>query len=85
MSRFEIKDKRIESIVNRTLNNYFKDRVDSLDVAEFSEHLIRETVIECMRQLALPVDLKNDEHVAIVHSQWDHLAKRFGIPERKIE
>lgn len=78
-------DKRIESLVNRTLEKYFNKDAENLDVAKYSKCLIQETVIESMKQMALPLDIKDPAQSAILQKQWDHLVVRFGIAEKDME
>lgn len=48
---------------------------------EFAEAIVKETVKACMKQLAMPVNIKDPLINVMVHAQWDHLATRFSITE----
>lgn len=81
-SVLNIEDKRFASIAERTLNKNFQKTYSEIDLDRYSICLIKETVLECMKQLAIPVDMNNSFHKVFVEQQWDHLARRFGINEK---
>jgi hypothetical protein len=77
----QITDGRIRSIVTRTLDDHFRSTYTHLNLEKYSEYLVRETVLECIKQMAFPVDMENPFHKTFVEKQWDHLAKRFNLQE----
>jgi hypothetical protein len=76
-----ISDGRIRSLSERTLDKHFSYTFTDLNLEEYTEHLVKETVLECMKQLALPLDMSNPFHKTLIQNQWDHLALRYEIHE----
>lgn len=84
MPKLSLDDKRIESLANRVLEQHFPGD-SKVNIVIYTECLVKETVLECMKQLAFPIDIKDNLQSSIVNKQWDHLARRFGIHEGEIE
>lgn len=83
MAKFiEVQDSRIQSLVDRTLDTNFKSTYTELDLAKYSKALVRETVLECMKQAAMAVDIKDYDTSITISKIWDHLAKRYKIAEQ---
>lgn len=85
MSRLNLDDKRYDALAERALNKSVSEGSLSVNIVAYTETLIKETVLECMRQLAIPVDIRSEITSNIVQAQWDHLARRFSIAEQDVE
>lgn len=75
--KIQVTDKRIQALVVKAAGT--DTEIRNLD--EFATNLVKATVRECMRQLAMPVDVVDPQSMAIVKSQWDYLSARFGVKE----
>lgn len=80
----KVNDLRIQSLVERTLDKHFAATYTTLDLNKYSECLVKETVQECMKQLAIAVNINDYDTSIIIHKMWDHLAKRYAIADENI-
>lgn len=74
-----LKDRRLQAIATRTLDKHFKQTYSELDLNRYTEFLIKETVRECMKQIAMPINMDDYSTMLIVEKQWEYLIKRFGV------
>lgn len=66
-------DRRLRHIVNRAILR------TGDDPEQFTEAIIAETVLECIRQMSMPLLVYDPVTDAILSTIRSHLLRRFGI------